>query len=258
MIALPSRAYERTRQIALECRRLNTHVRIVPDLFQIASTRMVVENLDGIPLVGVGEPVWRDYQVVLKRVTDVILAIVGSVVFSPLMIIIAIAIRLDSRGPIIFRQVRVGRGGRTFTCYKFRSMCVDAERQVSSLQRQNEASGPLFKMREDPRTTRVGRIIRRGLDELPQFWNVLRGEMSIVGPRAAIPSEVAEYEPWHRRRLEVPQGITGLWQVSGRSDLTFDEMVLLDIYYIENWSLILDLRILLKTAPTILFGPGAY
>ena len=127
------------------------------------------------------------------------------------------------------------------------------------LRDRNEADGPMFKMRDDPRQTRVGRFLRRtSLDELPQFWNVLRGEMSVIGPRPPIPAEVAKYEPWHLRRLEVAPGITGLWQVSGRSDLTFDEMVLLDIYYIENWSPLLDLRILLKTVPTMLFGSGAY
>ena len=258
IIALPSRAYERTRRVAMQCQRLRTHVSIVPDLFQMASAQMVVENLDGIPLVGVGEPVLRDYQVVLKRITDVVLAALGLILLSPLMLIIAIAIKIDSHGPVIFRQARVGRLGRTFTCYKFRSMCLDAEHRVEALPGRNEASGPLFKMKQDPRTTRVGRLIRRGLDELPQFWNVLRGEMSIIGPRPALSSEVAKYESWHRRRLEVSPGITGLWQVSGRSDLTFDEMVFLDIYYIENWSVILDLRILLKTVPTVIFGPGAY
>jgi len=138
-------------------------------------------------------------------------------------------------------------------------MTVDAEERLNELRDRNEADGPLFKMRDDPRRTRVGRLLRRlSLDELPQFWNVLRGDMSVIGPRPPIPAEVAQYEPWHLRRLEVPPGITGLWQVSGRSDLTFDEMVLLDIYYIENWSPLLDLRILLKTVPTMLFGGGAY
>jgi len=138
-------------------------------------------------------------------------------------------------------------------------MFCDAESRVALLRDQNEATGPLFKMRNDPRRTRVGRILRRfSLDELPQFWNVLRGEMSVIGPRPALPSEVKEYAPWHQRRLEVPPGVTGLWQVSGRSDLTFDEMVLLDVYYIENWSPFLDLRILLKTIPTAILGSGAY
>jgi exopolysaccharide biosynthesis polyprenyl glycosylphosphotransferase len=258
IIALPGRAHQKIAQIADECDRQNTRVRIVPDLFRIASTKMVVENLDGIPIIGVGEPALRDWQVVLKRAIDVAFSVAGLILLAPLMAIIAVAIKLDSEGPVIFRQVRVGRIGRTFTCYKFRTMCPDAETQAATLSELNEASGPLFKMRDDPRMTRVGRIIRRGLDELPQFWNVLRGEMSLIGPRPGLPSEVARYQPWHRRRLEVSPGITGLWQVSGRSDLTFDEMVLLDIYYIENWSPLLDLRILLRTIPTVLWGVGAY
>jgi lipopolysaccharide/colanic/teichoic acid biosynthesis glycosyltransferase len=138
-------------------------------------------------------------------------------------------------------------------------MVCDAEAKVQMLRDENEATGPLFKMRNDPRRTRVGRFLRRmSLDELPQLWNVLKGEMSLIGPRPALPSEVRKYAPWHRRRLEVRPGITGLWQVSGRSDLTFDEMVMLDVYYIENWSPFLDLRILLKTIPTVIFGSGAY
>ena len=176
-----------------------------------------------------------------------------------MLFFVAVAIRLDSPGPAIFKQTRVGRGGAEFTCFKFRSMQVDAESKVDMLRDKNEATGPLFKMRHDPRRTRVGRFVRRtSLDELPQLWNVLRGEMSLIGPRPNLPSEVQEYEPWHLRRLEVPPGITGLWQVSGRSDLSFDEMVLLDVYYIENWSPILDLQILLKTIPTVVFGSGAY
>jgi lipopolysaccharide/colanic/teichoic acid biosynthesis glycosyltransferase len=138
-------------------------------------------------------------------------------------------------------------------------MCQDAEARLETLRPLNEADGPLFKIRDDPRVTRVGKLLRRtSLDEVPQFLNILRGEMSLVGPRPAPPDEVAQYQPWHRQRLEVPQGLTGLWQVSGRSDLTFDEMCLLDIYYIENWSIGLDLMILLRTIPRVLFGSGAY
>ena len=138
-------------------------------------------------------------------------------------------------------------------------MQKDAEEQIKALSKENEATGPLFKMRQDPRMTRLGAILRRySIDEFPQLWNVLRGEMSLIGPRPALPSEVAEYASWHRQRLEVSPGITGLWQVSGRSDITFDEMVLLDVYYIENWTPMLDLRILLKTIPTVLLGWGAY
>jgi len=175
------------------------------------------------------------------------------------MLLIALAIRLDSPGPVLFRQTRVGRGGRPFTLYKFRSMVAEAEMARASLAELNQADGPLFKIKDDPRCTRVGRILRRfSLDELPQFYNVLRGEMSLVGPRPALPEEVAQYQDWHKKRLEVTPGLTGLWQVRGRSELTFDEMMLLDIYYAENWSLGLDLRILLETIPKVLTGQGAY
>jgi len=259
IITLPWVSYRKIMRLMSQCEQANICVRIVPDLFQMAFSRVAVENLNGIPLLGTREPVLRDWQVFLKRVMDVLMASVVLVALSPLLLILAVAIRLDSPGPAIFKQRRVGRGGVEFTCFKFRSMFCDAESRVALLRDQNEATGPLFKMRNDPRRTRVGRILRRfSLDELPQFWNVLRGEMSVIGPRPALPSEVKEYAPWHQRRLEVPPGVTGLWQVSGRSDLTFDEMVLLDVYYIENWSPFLDLRILLKTIPTAILGSGAY
>jgi exopolysaccharide biosynthesis polyprenyl glycosylphosphotransferase len=259
LITLPWVSHRRIMQVLAQCERGNIQARIVPDLFQMTLSKVVVENLDGIPLISVREPALRDWQVLLKRAVDVILASLALVLLAPVWGAIALAIRLDSPGPVIFRQERVGRGSRRFVCLKFRTMCVDAEARVAELQAHNEASGPLFKMRDDPRITRVGRWLRRAsLDEVPQIINVLRGEMSWVGPRPGLPSEVAQYDPWHLRRLEVSPGITGLWQVSGRSDVTFDEMVLLDIYYIENWSLALDLRILLKTLPSVLFSAGAY
>ena len=259
IITLPWMSHRKIVQIVHQCQRDNIQVRIVPDLFQMSLSKVVVEHLDGIPLLGVREPTLRDWQVLFKRAADVVATILGLVLLSPLLLLIAAAIRLGSKGPIIFKQTRVGKNGRPFVCHKFRSMCVNAEAQIRQLLRHNEATGPIFKMRDDPRATRVGRFLRRtSLDELPQLWNVLKGEMSLIGPRPPLPSEVREYAPWHLRRLEVSPGITGLWQVSGRSDLTFDEMVLLDVYYIENWSPFLDLRILLKTIPTVIMGRGAY
>jgi lipopolysaccharide/colanic/teichoic acid biosynthesis glycosyltransferase len=181
------------------------------------------------------------------------------VLLLPVWLLVALAIRLDSPGPIFFRQVRAGRHGKPFVFYKFRSMRQDAESELERLRALNEASGPLFKIRDDPRQTRVGRFLRRtSIDETPQFFNVLRGEMSLVGPRPGLPSEVAQYQEWQRRRLDIQPGLTGLWQVRGRSDLTFDEMVMLDIYYGENWSLGADVQILMRTVPQILFGDGAY
>lgn len=259
VITLPWNAHHKITAMIDLCQRLSIPVRIVPDLYQMTLSRVALENLNGIPLLSIREPTLKDWQILLKRVLDVVMSIGVLVLTSPVLLVTAIAIKLDSKGPVIFRQERVGKDSRTFNLFKFRSMFVGAEREVLNLQQQNEASGPLFKMRSDPRCTRVGRIIRRlSIDELPQFWNVLKGEMSVIGPRPALPSEVAQYQMWHLRRLEVAPGITGLWQVSGRSDLTFDEMVLLDVYYIENWSPALDLDILLRTLPTVIMGSGAY
>jgi lipopolysaccharide/colanic/teichoic acid biosynthesis glycosyltransferase len=175
------------------------------------------------------------------------------------MAMIALMIKMDSPGPVLFRQERVGKDGHRFTLYKFRSMAEGAEHQQEALRALNEADGPLFKIKDDPRTTRLGKWLRKlSLDELPQFYNVLLGEMSLIGPRPPLPTEVAQYKEWHKRRLEISPGLTGLWQVSGRSELTFDEMAMLDIYYIENWSLGLDTKILWQTIPRVLFGSGAF
>ena len=259
VVTLPWCDYQTIMEVAEQSQQAGVHVRIVPDLLQMALSRVVVENVNGLPLLGWQEPAPRIGQWLIKRSLDLTVAAVGLIVLSPLFAAIALAIRLDSPGPVIFRQRRVGRGGKLFTMAKFRSMVVDAESRVAELRDLNEATGPLFKIRNDPRLTRVGRVLRHtSIDELPQLWNVLLGEMSLIGPRPALPSEVEQYEPWHARRLDVHPGITGLWQVSGRSDLTFDEMVLLDIYYIENWSPLMDLRIILKTVPTLFLGPGAY
>jgi lipopolysaccharide/colanic/teichoic acid biosynthesis glycosyltransferase len=173
--------------------------------------------------------------------------------------LIALAIKIDSPGPIFFRQDRVGLGGKLFKMYKFRSMRQGAEEELEDLRELDEIDGVTFKIREDPRRTRVGRFLRRtSLDELPQFWNILRGEMSLVGPRPNIPEEVNRYMEWHKQRLQVLPGLTGLWQVSGRNLLSFDETVLLDLYYIENWSFWLDCKILLRTIPAVLTGEGAF
>jgi lipopolysaccharide/colanic/teichoic acid biosynthesis glycosyltransferase len=175
------------------------------------------------------------------------------------MALAALLIKWDSPGPVLFPQVRVGRDGRLFTLYKFRSMVVGADETKDQLRDLNEATGPLFKIRADPRLTRVGRWLRRlSIDELPQLWNVLKGDMSLVGPRPPVPAEVKQYQPWHRKRLQVDPGVTGLSQVSGRSELTFDEMVMLDLFYAENWSLWLDFKIILRTIPTVILGAGAY
>lgn len=259
IITLPWMYHRKIMALVRECERHNVRARIVPDIFQMSLTQVNLEDLGGVPLIGVREVSISKGALLVKRIVDVTIAALGLVLAAPLMALIALAIRLDSPGPIIFRQTRVGLRGRLFEMYKFRSMHVGAEEQQDMLADLNEADGPIFKIRDDPRLTRVGRIIRRlSLDELPQLVNVLRGEMSLVGPRPPIPSEVEKYQEWHKKRLEAPPGMTGLWQVSGRSRLPFDEMVLLDIYYIENWSLWLDFKILMRTIPKVLLGEGAY
>jgi exopolysaccharide biosynthesis polyprenyl glycosylphosphotransferase len=194
-----------------------------------------------------------------RRLMDIPIAILTLILAGPLMLVVAIAIKFESPGPVLFRQTRVGRDGRTFTMYKFRSMQVDAEERREELEALNEADGPMFKLRNDPRVTRVGRIIRRlSIDELPQFFNVLEGTMGVVGPRPALPNEVAEYESWQMRRLAVLPGITGLWQVSRKQCSSFEEMIWLDIEYVEKWSPMLDLGIVAKTIPAMISARGAY
>lgn len=195
---------------------------------------------------------------VSKRCLDIVVALAVLALAALPMLCIALAIRLTSPGPVLFRQLRVGKGGRLFTMYKFRSMYQDAELRLAEVMHLNEAEGPIFKIRNDPRVTPIGRWLRRtSLDELPQLFNVLRGEMSLVGPRPPLMREVLDYEPWHLERLTVKPGITGLWQVSGRSNLPFQEMMRLDIEYVIHWSLWLDLRLLALTIVTVLSGRGA-
>ncbi|MBL7183216.1 MAG: undecaprenyl-phosphate glucose phosphotransferase [Anaerolineae bacterium] len=259
IVTLPWMHHRKILGIMRQCERERVRARIVPDLFQLALSRVDIEDLGGIPIIGVKEVSITGWNLAFKRASDIALSLAGLILLSPLLLLISVAIRLDSPGPILFKQDRVGKGRRRFVFYKFRSMRQGAEEERPQLAGRDEVVGPTFKIRHDPRCTRVGRFLRRtSLDELPQFYNVLRGEMSLVGPRPAIPSEVEQYQEWHRRRLEISPGITGLWQVSGRSQLTFDEMCLLDIYYLENWSPLLDLKIALKTIPAVLAGRGAY
>ncbi len=259
IVTLPWQYHRRIMNIMAQCERQNTRVRIVPDVFQMTLARMQVEEIAGVPMIGVKETSISGLNQLVKRSIDVVLA--GLILFlaAPLMGFLALMIKLESPGPVLFRQERVGKNGHRFTCFKFRSMIENAEQQLDRLKSLNEADGPLFKIKADPRMTLVGKWLRRfSLDELPQLYNVLRGEMSLIGPRPPLPSEVEQYQEWHKRRLEVSPGLTGLWQISGRSGLTFDEMALLDIYYVENWSLGLDTKIMLQTVPKVLLGDGAY
>ncbi len=194
-----------------------------------------------------------------QRVLDVLLAGLLLTVFFPLFLALALAVRLDTPGPVLFTQHRVGKGGKEFPFFKFRSMVHDAEARKRALEALNERTGPVFKMRDDPRITRVGRLLRRtSLDELPQLLNVLRGEMSLVGPRPALPNEVAQYTPRQRQRLCVTPGVTGLWQVSGRADVSFEDAVEMDLHYVQNQSLWLYVKIMLMTVPAVVTGRGAY
>jgi lipopolysaccharide/colanic/teichoic acid biosynthesis glycosyltransferase len=195
----------------------------------------------------------------MKRLLDIVLSFASLVILSPILAFLCLAIKLTSEGPILYKQIRVGAGGKLFLIYKFRSMIQNADSLRNSLASKNEASGPVFKIRNDPRITPIGRYLRKfSLDELPQLWNILRGEMSIVGPRPPLPNEVQNYQPWQLRRLSVPQGLTCIWQISGRSNVNFDDWVKLDLRYIDSWSLILDLKIIIHTFLTVLRGHGAY
>ena len=226
-------------------------------MIKIGDIRKWFSSLGQFPVVRGRRDISTKYK------TDIFFSIVLTVfalpILLPLVIVVAIAIKLDSKGSILFSQLRVGQWGTPFYIYKFRSMCMDAEKQRNKLEHLNEACGPIFKIRDDPRITSVGRILRRfSIDELPQLINVFQGQMSLVGPRPPLPSEVSFYDDYQLRRLTVKPGMVGLPQVSGRSDLTFDEIVLLDLYYIENWSWKLDMKILLKTILTVINGKGAY
>ena len=259
IICLPWRSHRTVSRLLRLCERSGVKAQIVPDFFQMTKNQMQVEGLNGIPLITARAVSIAGWNLFVKRALDIALATVMLIAGLPLAALIALAVRFSSPGPVLYAQTRIGRNGQPFKIYKFRSMIAGADAQIDDMAELNEASGPLFKMRADPRRTSIGRILRHfSLDELPNLINVLRGEMSLVGPRPNVPEEVAQYKDWHRKRLSVSPGMTGLWQVSGRSDLTFDEMVLLDIYYVENWSLTLDLGILLRTIPKVLGGEGAY
>jgi exopolysaccharide biosynthesis polyprenyl glycosylphosphotransferase len=257
-IALPFWEQHRLPELVDACRAAGVDFRVAPDLYHLSFDRVQVDQLSGIPLIGLKTLSLKGWNLLLKRALDIAIILIGLPLILIAMALLAIAIRLDSPGPIIFRQIRVGRHGRRFTAYKFRTMVADAEQRKAALSEAVEDQR-LFKLKVDPRTTRVGRLLRRtSLDELPQIWNIIRGEMSLVGPRPQVPEEVAAYDEWHHRRLEVTPGLTGLWQVLGRSDISFDEMVRLDIYYAENWSLDMDVRILIQTIPVVISGSGAY
>ena len=259
IITDPSFPQEDAVELVDRCHRNGVRVRIAPSTMELLVHRAEFVPGESVPLFELMPPVFEGIDYALKRLFDVVVSGLVLVVLSPLLLAITLAVRLSSRGPILFRSMRPGIGQMPFACLKFRTMRWDAARDQASLETLNEASGALFKIRNDPRLTPVGRLLRRfSLDELPQLVNVLRGEMSLVGPRPLPQRDYERLEEWHRKRYLVLPGMTGLWQVSGRSELDFDDLVQLDFIYLERWSLALDFTILLKTVPAVLSRRGAY
>ncbi len=237
----------------------NVSVLLFPGFFEFSMKRVDMREVGGVPLLQVANVGFSGVNLFLKNLIDYLLGSIIFIFFIPIYLIVGLAIKLNSPGPIFYKQKRLTKDCKVFYMYKFRSMYAGADKRLKELKDYNEADGPLFKMKNDPRITKVGRLIRRfSIDELPQIINVLKGELSLVGPRPPLPKEVKQYEDWQHRRMNVKQGITGLWQISGRSELSFEEMARLDLYYIQNWSIEMDIKILLKTIPTVLFGKGAY
>ena len=259
VIALPQRAHERVNRLVAELHNLPVKVWVIPDYFHLALHKAVIEEFAGIPMLDLRAPALNEYQRMIKRAFDLIVTLFllpPSLVF---MAIIALAIRLESDGPILFHQTRVGENGRFFEMLKFRTMIPNAEQLRNIVERVDDNGHLIHKTRNDPRVTRVGNFLRRtSLDELPQLINILKGEMSLVGPRPELPYLVDMYEPWQRTRFAVPQGITGWWQVNGRSDKPMHMNTEDDLYYVQHYSLILDLHILFKTIAVVLRGKGAY
>ena len=259
IIADPDFPQEAAVELVDQCHRRGIRVRLAPSTMEILIQRAEFVPGQSVPLFELGPPAFEGVDFALKRTFDIVGASILLVLLSPLLFAITLAVRLSSRGPVLFHSMRRGIGQRPFACLKFRTMHTDAEETQADLEELNEATGALFKIREDPRLTSIGHLLRRfSLDELPQLVNVLRGDMSLVGPRPLPERDYAMLEDWHRKRYLVLPGLTGLWQVSGRSELDFDDLVHLDFIYLENWSLALDLTILLKTIPAVFTRRGAY
>lgn len=259
VVALSTHAYDRFFRLLDSSKALPARVRIVPDHIKTALFRTAAEEFAGVPMITLRQPTLEPAERLLKRAFDLIVGGLTLVLLSPILLLIAIAIRLDSPGPILFKQKRVGENGKIFWMYKFRSMVQDAEQHQAKVVRVQQDGQTLHKFPDDPRVTRVGRFIRRtSLDELPQLINVLKGEMSLVGPRPELPWLVEQYEPWQWQRFSVPQGITGWWQVNGRSDKPMHLYTDEDLFYIQNYSLLLDIQILWRTVGAVLKGKGAY
>jgi len=258
LVAGGSVATETTERVYRDLQEVPVDLHLSTGVLGVAASRVAVQRFDDVPVLGLRRAELTPWQRVVKRAFDLVVALLLVVVFSPVLLACALAVRLSGPGPILFRQQRYGQGGAIFQVHKFRSMVAGAEdRQPALRASQNEAEGPLFKLRRDPRVTPVGRILRAwSLDELPQLFDVLRGDMSLVGPRPFVTHEVDLADPWARARLRVKPGVTGLWQVAGRHSLPFDDLVRYDLFYVENWSLSMDLFVLLRTVPAVFRQSG--
>jgi exopolysaccharide biosynthesis polyprenyl glycosylphosphotransferase len=259
VFAVTRKKLDEMRQIFLLCEEMGIRTRVAMNFLQNRVARMEIEELEGVPFLTFTTTPSNEAQLAWKRLLDVTVSVALLALALPIIVLAALAIRITSPGSVLFKQRRIGLNGRMFTLYKFRTMIEDAHARRDEIAHLNEMNGPAFKATNDPRVTPVGRWLRRfSLDELPQLWNVLKGDMSLVGPRPPIPEEVAAYHRWHRRRLSMKPGLTCLWQISGRNDIqNFDDWMQLDLQYIDNWSPSLDLKILLRTIPAVLTGKGA-
>ncbi|MEM8862230.1 MAG: sugar transferase, partial [Chloroflexota bacterium] len=259
VIALPRNAYEKVSKLIHKLHEMPVAVRIVPDYFSLSLFRASAEEFAGVPMINLRAPALNEVQRITKRLVDLFCSTLLLTFASPIMLIAAVMIRYDSDGPVFYRQKRVGENGNVFGMYKFRSMVVDADKKVNNIMKKDENGNLIHKSENDPRVTEVGRFLRRtSIDELPQLINVFKGEMSLVGPRPEMPWVIENYEPWQLRRLSVPQGITGWWQVNGRSDKPMHLHTEEDLYYIQNYTLWMDIYIMVKTPWVIIRGKGAY
>jgi exopolysaccharide biosynthesis polyprenyl glycosylphosphotransferase len=258
VFAVTRKKLDEMKQLFIMCEELGIRTRVAMNFFQNRLARIEIEELEGIPFLTFTTTPSNETQLAFKRLLDVSISLLILALSMPALLIAALAIKMSSPGSVLFKQQRVGLNGRSFTLYKFRTMIADAHDRRGEVEHLNEMTGPVFKAKADPRVTAVGRILRKfSLDEIPQLWNVLKGDMSLVGPRPPIPEEVASYHRWHRRRLSMKPGLTCLWQISGRNNIDFDRWMQLDLQYIDNWSPSLDLKILLRTIPAVLSGRGA-
>jgi exopolysaccharide biosynthesis polyprenyl glycosylphosphotransferase len=258
VFAVTRKKLDEMKQIFLMCEELGIRTRVAMNFFTNRLARIEIEELEGIPFLTFTTTPSNETQLAFKRLLDITVSLLILGIAAPIIFAIAAAIKVTSPGSVLFKQKRIGLNGRMFTLYKFRTMIEDAHERLGEIAHLNQMSGPVFKAKSDPRITPVGRILRKfSLDEIPQLWNVLKGDMSLVGPRPPIPEEVASYHRWHRRRLSMKPGLTCLWQVSGRNNIDFDHWMQLDLQYIDNWSPSLDLKILLRTIPAVLSGKGA-